>query len=285
MFQAIHDPRFIFSNNRTVDQLPARPDGTSRIIVHHTAGGNNGNHLGTGSAANLHNANRNGGGVGIPYNFYIESGAGTGSVDGRIVLGRGWNAQGAHTALPGGTNFNTHSLGIALQGNFHYAPATRPTEAQTRALVSLLGHIFAVWPSLRNVMGNHGGHRDMPGHSSNACPGQHFHGQVRHLLNCGRDFVSVVNALNTLRSRGIISDVNYWRDNFHLLEHLNTLIIRFGNTSVANAQVRNFTNARDAINHIANRGIIDRPPTHWLNNYSRVRFLNYFFIQFANRIS
>ncbi|MCL2828589.1 MAG: peptidoglycan recognition protein family protein [Oscillospiraceae bacterium] len=245
--------------------LPTR-GGTSRIIIHHTGG--------TGNAASVHEYHQNGRRwMGIGYNFMIER-------NGRIVQGRGWNAVGSHSL-----NQNNESVGIALQGCFHTPGSTMPTptEEQLRSLVALLNVAFTRWPAMRNSMNNHGGHRDMPGHATNNCPGNRFHSQVRHLLNCGRDFANVVFALNTLRSRGVINDPNYWRDSFHQLEHLNTLIIRFGNTPVANTQVRNFTNARDAINHLANRRIIDSP-AYWLSNFHRVRFLDSFFIQFANRI-
>jgi len=113
---------------------------TTRIIIHHTAGGTTGNLVGTGSAQNTHDAHLREGWAGLGYNFYIESGASAGSVNGRIVQGRGWNTVGAHTL-----NHNSNSMGIVLQGNFHYAPATRPTEG-TSAVISGL-----TWRSIQSL--------------------------------------------------------------------------------------------------------------------------------------
>jgi hypothetical protein len=206
--------------------------------------------------------------IGIGYNFYIHQ-------DGTIFEGRGWNTQGSHAA-----NFNANSIGIALQGNFQ--TQTVP-EAQRAALVSLLGETFHRFPNLRNLMGNHVGHRDLPGHTTNACPGNNLHREMRQLYQNGSNFVAVVNAANNLRNRNVINTPNYWRDNFHRLEHLDTLLIRLGNTFIATTPVRTVTTLGAALNLLVSRGIINTP-NHWLQNHHRVQWLDTLIIQFARHL-
>ena len=82
--------------------------------------------------------------------------------------------------------------------------------------------------------------------------------------------------------RGILSTPEYWRDSFHQLQYLGALLIRFSQITMALTEVWSFRDARAAITHLGQRGIVD--PNFWLNNFHKVRYLDTLFIRVANRV-
>ena len=94
---------------------------TSRIILHHTAGGDVSAH----TIHDWHERRRLGG---IAYHYLVRA-------DGTIERGRPEHMRGTHAGIA-----NASSIGIALTGNFETAP---PTAAQLVALTRLLRDIRA----------------------------------------------------------------------------------------------------------------------------------------------
>ncbi|MGJ9405247.1 N-acetylmuramoyl-L-alanine amidase [Nesterenkonia aurantiaca] len=100
-------------------------------------------------------------GRGISYNFVIFP-------SGRIYMGLGASRIGAHT---GGRN--SISLSVAFAGNYE---TNRPTTAALATYELLLRdfHKEGIVAAPRT----NGGHRDAPGHSSNACAGRHLQAEL-----------------------------------------------------------------------------------------------------------
>lgn len=118
---------------------------TTRIIVHHTAGGDV-------PAANIHAGHLRRGWSGFGYHYMIRQ-------NGAIERGRPEHTRGAHAGAA-----NVDSIGIALTGNFE---RTTPAQAQMDALVWLIG----------NIRQRHNADLPVIGHSAvmaTACPGKLF---------------------------------------------------------------------------------------------------------------
>lgn len=118
---------------------------TNRIILHHLAADV--------SVQTVHSWHLQRGWLGIGYHFQVNK-------DGTIWQGRTLNTVGAHTQ-----GFNSTSIGIACQGDYHRAAITMP-KTQREALVWLLRHLRGIYGSIPIS-----GHRD---HMATACPGQFF---------------------------------------------------------------------------------------------------------------
>lgn len=91
---------------------------------------------------------------GISYTFVIFP-------SGRAYMGTGASRRGAHTG-----GFNTLGIGTVFAGNYDEHKPSAAAEATYAELLKELESIGV----LRNGQTN-GGHRDAPGHSWNACPG------------------------------------------------------------------------------------------------------------------
>lgn len=100
-------------------------------------------------------------GRGISYNFVIFP-------SGRIYMGLGASRIGAHT---GGRN--SIALSVAFAGNYE---TNRPTAAALATYADLIRdfHKEGILASPRT----NGGHRDAPGHSSNACAGRYLQAEL-----------------------------------------------------------------------------------------------------------
>ena len=90
---------------------------------------------------------------------------------GRLYKLRPFNSKGAHV---GGNN--TGNLGIMVHGNYMHHKLTKAQRETLRWL--LTGGIFQLTGVREREIAVLRGHREWPGHDSNACPGTHI---MRHL--------------------------------------------------------------------------------------------------------
>lgn len=133
------------------ESLSERPY-TDLIVVHHT-GNPYDDDL---SAEEIHESHLNLGWAGIGYHFVVRK-------DGTIEEGRPVWAIGSHAF-----NYNSHSIGVHLCGNFEDA---YPTEAQIESAAYLIGWLceeYGLTPDKRHVVG----HCDL---MPTACPGKHLY--------------------------------------------------------------------------------------------------------------
>lgn len=93
---------------------------------------------------------------------------------------------------------------------------------------------------------------------------------------------SVTPAIKTLVKNGVINSPDYWAIHQNDLEHLDTLIEKLANASQSK-KVNSFTDAKKAINHIVECGVINTPD-YWVANYNKVKYLDTLLINAANHI-
>lgn len=122
---------------------------TDMIVIHHTASPDM-------SAAEIHREHQNIGWSGIGYHYVVHP-------SGEIERGRPRQMIGAHAE-----GYNSHTIGIALTGNFENE---QPTAAQIEAVSDLLSDLCSIYdltPTADTVVG----HRDL---NATACPGQNLY--------------------------------------------------------------------------------------------------------------
>lgn len=116
------------------------------IILHHSAS--------NGTVHSVHNYHKSLGWWGIGYHYFIEA-------DGKIYRGRPEEFVGAHAGSS--NDYNAHSIGICLSGNFEL---TEPTPEQYHSLRWLIDDIKSRY-NIKEVLG----HKDV---TATACPGKNF---------------------------------------------------------------------------------------------------------------
>jgi len=116
------------------------------IILHHSAS--------NGTVHSVHNYHQSLGWWGIGYHYFIEA-------DGKIYRGRPEEFVGAHAGSS--NDYNYHSIGICLSGNFEL---TEPTPEQYQSLRWLIDDIKARY-NIKEVLK----HKDI---TATACPGKNF---------------------------------------------------------------------------------------------------------------
>jgi len=144
--------------------IPAdwRPSGAERqwrfIVVHHSA-------TTWGSADEFDRIHRARGWDELGYHFVIGNGSGAG--DGEVQIGPRWFKQkhGAHCKVADHPEYNDVGIGVCLVGNFN---DSRPTEAQMRALASLVRFLTERYRIPRSQIYGHGQLK------ATDCPGRHF---------------------------------------------------------------------------------------------------------------
>lgn len=129
----------IIENNLIFNRPHVPRETTTRIIIHHTGGGD----VPASIIHRWHLARKGFGGIG--YHYLIRA-------DGTVERGRPENVRGVHVSKANG-----NSIGIALSGNFTLRP---PTAAQLTALVQLIRDIRERYQNLamtaedRRLIGN-----------------------------------------------------------------------------------------------------------------------------------
>lgn len=128
-----------------------RPNGGEQkvidaIILHHSAS--------NGTVQSVHEYHKSLGWWGIGYHYFIEA-------DGKIYRGRPEEFVGAHASSS--NDYNTHSIGICLSGNFEL---TEPTPEQYQSLRWLIDDIKTRY-NIKEVLK----HKDI---TATACPGKNF---------------------------------------------------------------------------------------------------------------
>ncbi|MGI5985195.1 MAG: peptidoglycan recognition family protein [Oscillospiraceae bacterium] len=236
---------------------------TKYLIIHHAAG--------TGSVYDIHEQHRNHpteNYIGIAYNFYIRK-------DGSVYEGRGWEYEGGHTGKGNGINYNSQSIGICCEGYYHedennqYTGA--PSIAQLRSLIELGVEAKRRYSTITSI----GGHND---YNSTACPGNRFPKDM--VISAMRSYNQVKSSANTLKAKGVINTADYWVDNFWRVTYLDELIINCAAKCKPNI-TGNYTTVQNALNRLAQVGIINTP-SYWLNNYYNLQYLDSFIISAAN---
>lgn len=135
-----------------------KPGAWTAIVIHHTGAP-------AGSPASIDAAHREAGLAGLGYHFVIGNGVQMG--DGEVHAGFRWVDQlpGAHVAGPGGAEWNSSSIGIALVGNGDRRPFTDTQINRLMTLTSELARRLDI-PSDRIYL-----HTDLAAVSS---PGRYF---------------------------------------------------------------------------------------------------------------
>lgn len=132
---------------------PVKRSSTSEIIFHHP-------YADPASVEDVHaiHLKRTDGGqwIGIGYNLYIRK-------DGSLWEGRGLEMIGAHTQ-----GFNSHSIGISLEGKFDKGVAPTQAQLDTAAkVVAEIGIKYGLTLNRTTVTG----HMEHSGHEKTGCPG------------------------------------------------------------------------------------------------------------------
>jgi len=115
---------------------------TRYAVIHHVAGDS--------TVEKIHAQHLGQGWAGIGYHFFID-------FEGIVYRGRPYSAEGAHVL-----NQNSDKIGICLNGNLD---VRKPTDAQIKSLVWLLGEIKKDYPGIKIV-----GHGDL---MATNCPGRY----------------------------------------------------------------------------------------------------------------
>lgn len=159
----------------------------THIIVHHSAG-----HGGTLQEIRMMHMNDHGWSD-IGYHGLITNGkdiegkASEEAKDGVFFFGRPEHIAGAHCSNRYGKH-NSYSLGVCITGNYEI---DTPSPTQLKRLAALL----TTWcrhyeiPCTREFIK---GHREMSGHTSNACPGTNLFLQLDHVVELATCMLSKI---------------------------------------------------------------------------------------------
>lgn len=177
---------------------------TQYIALHHAAAK-------TCTAKQVDDWHKNNGWSGIGYHFFVRK-------DGSIYRGRPLFKMGAHVS-----GMNSCSVGICAEGD--YDKEKIMPDAQKESIKLLLQNLKEIYPSAKIV-----GHREI---GASDCPGRYYPlDELKHNYNTTTTVLvekeeNVEQILYELRTLGIISDVDLWRDKasedcniFYLLQNI-----------------------------------------------------------------
>lgn len=94
--------------------------------------------------------------------------------------------------------------------------------------------------------------------------------------------VPELTAAEILAQKGIINSPDYWEIEQHNLENLDVLLDKLAKVTVYKV-VEDVKTAKDAINHLVECKVINSPD-YWVNNYSKIKYLDKLLISAANHI-
>ena len=121
------------------------------------------------------------------------------------------------------------------------------------------------------------------------------HGDVEHIwdkygltMNQFRKDVkakikSCGDSVDILAQKGVINTPDYWKNNRDKIAYLPKLLDSLAESTIS-TKVNDFTNVEQAIQHIADCGVINTPE-YWLSNHKKVVYLDSLLIKSANRIN
>lgn len=90
------------------------------------------------------------------------------------------------------------------------------------------------------------------------------------------------SSITTLVEKGVIDSPDYWVQQYNNLEYLDSLLDKLAK-SAGSKKVNNFTDVKTAINHLVKCNVINTP-SYWMNNYSKIKYLDKLIIKAANNI-
>lgn len=208
---------------------------TKYILIHHRAG--------DGDAKSIHKQHLKQGFTGIGYNFYVRK-------DGSVYEGRPIDTVGAHA-----TNYNSVSVGVCFEGDFHNTDKTMSFE-QYNAGTELIKYLAGRYP--KALVKRHGAV------GATACPGKYFpfEAMLSSALKIATDITIIAERLASYGivtdKIGLITEVSgdpdgrlYWLAR-KALEYINTSLPY--NTQ---RKVKEYISANDITWELAHRGIVN----------------------------